>query len=321
MRVIGNLEYSQIINELQLLLGKHFSKMKQLDSDTLVIAIGNRYVIIQLGVRLHTTKYIIENEVKGKFVEYVKNALKNQKLKRIYQHNNDRIIVFEFEFGSLIFEMFGKGNAILIKNGITESAFREEKWSDREIKKGIKYKFPKSNLKQDLYSALSEKYVISALLCIPLGKEYAQEILMRCGIDEKKPGNKITNSEIEKIEAEIDKIKSSLKPLIFYAETKPVDYGLTEFRNHVNKEKQDFPSFNEALDFFYWNVEKNDNKEITKIKIRIEQQKKALEKLIEDERNARLCGDFIYTNYEKIEEILKDAKETTKKKKEIEMEI
>lgn len=335
MRVMGNLEYAFIVNELQGIVGKHLSKFRQVAEDSFLLVIGDVSIIVQLGVRLHKTKYMLEESTQHGFSNKIKPYLDNGLLTAVSQHNQDRIVVFEFGSKLLIFEMFAKGNAILTEQGITIAAFHEENWTDRTIKKGEKYLFPKTNLKPDLKSALSDRFVISALLSLPLGKEYAKDALARCHIEEKKSGNALSQQEIVCLEKGIAAICASPCPQLFSRDGKPVDYGLTAFSQYVDS--KEFTAFSEALDEYYWNAEKTELAPITKVRDRIEQQKNALEQLRQEEKMAKQAGDYIYANYGAIEEILKTAKKfkiselekelkqyhpkINEKKKEIELEI
>jgi predicted ribosome quality control (RQC) complex YloA/Tae2 family protein len=332
-----NIEYMYIVKELQHLKGKYFSKFKQVDVDTFVLTIGDNSILIQLGVRLHTTKYLLQEEIESAFAATTRQLLKNQKLTELYQHDDDRVIVFQFNSKSLIFEMFAKGNAILVEDGTIMAAFKEESWADRTIKKKEKYIFPRSNIKHNIKETLSDRFIISCLLTLPLGKEYAKELLVRCKIPERKPGNELSEQEIKCLEREYEKMRASLQPYVFCTGQKVLDYGLTNFSNYNETEQRCFASFNEALDFYYWNAEKKESERITKLRARIEKQKKALEELKAEEKRAQLCGDFIYLNYELIDRILSTAKESNideveeklkefkakinKKEKEIEIEI
>ena len=103
-----------------------------------------------MDIPQQSVRYIEEAEANDQLVEKISKELDNARLISLKQINNDRIISFDFEKASLIFEMFGKGNIVLVKDGITVCAYRYESWSDREIKKKNPYKPPKSNVADKL---------------------------------------------------------------------------------------------------------------------------------------------------------------------------
>ncbi len=207
--------------------------------------------------------------------------------------------------------MFAKGNIILTdNNGMIAEVFRDEKWKDRTLAKGEGYKEPQSQSVAKIDDALSEKYAIVCLLKLPVGKEYAKEMLAGCGVDEKKAGNSVTKGEISCLEREYANILQNQKPLLFLENGKPVDYGLVKFRKYGNLETRAMPSLSEAMEEFYAHAPKEKKSErMEKLKRRLDGQLAMLEKLKAEEKEAKEKGDYIYANYEKAEEILRIAKE------------
>lgn len=304
-----NIEYSYLVAELKPLIGRHFSKFRQIGNDCFILGISGMMIAIMPGVFIHPTKYLEKGEDGSPFVSAVRAELKGTRLTDLYQYENDRVIVFQFGPVALIFEQFAKGNAILVKDGKTVASFREEEWADRVIKKGERYDFPKSNLKSSLREAISEKYIISALLQLPLGKEYAKEILSRCGIPEKKAGTALGEEEIAALEREIATVISSLQPRIFFKNEKIADYGLISFSQYESEKK--FSSFGEVLDSYYWEVKSGiEDERVARLKRKLAQQRKHLAELKKSEEVAKACGDYIYSNYKKVEEILELARST-----------
>lgn len=319
---MSNLEYSFIVKELSSLLGKHFSKIRKMNEDTYRMKIGNIEILCQLGVRIHKTKYIEEPEPHDKFVQKLEKELVNAKLLSIEQLNNDRIISFNFDKGNLVFEMFGKGNIILLKDEKIICAYKNEKWADREIKVGLGYSPPK---KPSDEIEVSDRYIIVSLTKLPLGKEYALEVLARLGIDEKTPGNKLNTEQLSKLEKEIEKIKKSCQPCMFIQDGRPFDFSLTELSSYSTHESKKFQSLSEAIDEFYY-AREAPNEQLEKLKKRLEKQKERLESLKGEEKENRQKGDLIYENYSKVEESIKAAKadkikNLNKKEKSVETDL
>jgi predicted ribosome quality control (RQC) complex YloA/Tae2 family protein len=298
-----------MVNELSpLVVGKHFDRIRKLGDGIYRLKIGSTEILCELGIRIHFTKYIEQSNETDKFAEKVGKELDNAKLKAIKQINNDRIIVFEFDRGQLVFEMFGDGNAILIRDSITITAVKFESWTGREIKSGSPYSPPKNLPSNKL--ELSDKYVIVSLMKLPLGKEYATEILQRLKIDEKKSGSSLSGNQILALESEINKIKSSPMPLVFFDpidSTKPVDFSLTTLSKHSKLKTQNFKTLSEAADEYYSRVEKP-NPKIVKLLSRLEKQQERLEGLLQEEKEFKVTGDRIYAEYVAVENLLQLAK-------------
>jgi len=332
MHQMTSLEYSFLVNELApKLAGKHFGRIRKLADGIYRMKIGTMELLCGLGVRMHETKYIEKTDETDHFAEKAAKELDNAKLISVEQLNSDRIVAFNFDKGSIIFEMFGEGNAVLARGGKTICAVHYGKWSDREITAGEPYSPPKNVPSAKL--ELTQKYVIVSLTKLPLGKDYALEALARAGIDEKKPGNELSPAESRRLESEISKIRELASPFAFYSSGKPVDFALAPLTKHSGLEAKSFPTLSEAADEYYQNAERP-NPKLEKLMGRLEKQKERLTELSEEEKEAKARGDYIYANYQEVERILALAKagkfeeiekqyagKTDKKEKSIEAEF
>ncbi len=340
MREMQTIEYSYIVRELALFEKKHFSKIYKIRENSFRIKIGNSHIIVELPIRVGIAKYITKSENPNNFTEKIKKILDNQKLQKVSQCGNDRLLSFEFEDNILFLEMFAKGNIILTnKNRRILEVFREEKWKDRTLTKGLQYIEPQSGVVKNIEKTLSEKYIIICLLKLPLGKEYVKEMLTRCGIDEKKPGVSLTKNEISYLEKELENISENQKPYLFLENNIPVDFGLIKFKKYEKLEIKEMPSLSEAMEELYITIPKTQkNERMEKLEHRLEEQRFALEKLKKEELENKEIGGYIYTNYQKIEELLEIAKKAginnlseafknyktlkiDKEKKEVELEL
>lgn len=319
MRSMTNLEYRRIVDELRSLIGKHFSKIWKFGT-YYRIKIGDADIICEPGVRLHITSYLeAEGEIDG-FCQKLRKELDNAKLVSVEQVNNDRVVVLKFYGSDLYLEMFGKGNMILVRDGKAVAAMKIETWADRVIKPRVEYSVPRSTVVTDLSDALSEKYIIACMMKLPIGKQYAQEILHKLGIDEKTQGTSLGKSEIGKVESEIKQMLLSANPMVFYDNGVPVDFGLTSFSVYSGNEHVGFGNLSQAADEFYFKSRRDENPELEKLEKRLEKQKERLQELKREEKEAREAGDFIYKNFHEIDGVLKvagekDAEELLKKYK------
>ncbi|MFH1520085.1 MAG: NFACT family protein [Candidatus Micrarchaeota archaeon] len=300
-----NLEYSFLVDELSpKITGKHFNRIKKLNDGIYRMKIANYEILCELGVRIHLTKYIEQTSETDKFTEKVAKELDNAKLLAITQVNHDRIVLFDFDKAQLIFEMFSDGNAILIRDGKTIAAVKYQSWTGREIKSGSQYSPPKNIPTSGL--ELSDRYVIVSLMKLPLGKDYVIEALSRAKIDEKKQGNQIDSSEKKKLEYELEKIKKETTPLLFVDGSKIIDYGLTPMSKYSTFTIQESQTLSDAADEYYSKAEKL-NPKLEKLLSRLEKQQERLMELLQEEKDFKANGDFIYANYAIIENIIQLA--------------
>jgi predicted ribosome quality control (RQC) complex YloA/Tae2 family protein len=334
MHKMNNLEYSFIVKELsQKIVGRHFDRIRKIGESLYRMKIANVEIICELGVRVHETMLIESTDLTDKFVEKIKKELDNAKLLSFGQVNKDRIVEFVFDKGTIVFEMFGEGNAILVKDGVAVTAARYESWSGREIKAGAPYSPPKNVPTDGIVP--SEKYIMVSLMKLPIGKEYVAEALNRAKIDEKAPGISLKPEELARLEKEIARISKDAKPVLVKdpASGKPVDISLTRLSRYpANHEVLDQPTWSQAADAYYSAAERP-NPKLEKLEKRLEKQLERMVELQEEEKRFREAGDYIYHNYQAVESALALAKsgkfdemdkgggKADKKEKSIEVEI
>ncbi len=306
MRSMLALEYNYLVKELQYLVGKRFTKIARVKSGY-KMKIGDADLSCRPGIGLYVTKYIEEAEEADAFVEKTRKELKGKIVRGIEQINRDRVLMFDFGECKLYFEMFAKGNIILVKDGKTISALRYERWKDREIKTNKGYKTPEAPPK-NIEDVISGNYIIVSLLKLPIGRLYVEELLARTGIDEKRAGNTLSDEQISNLKETLEKMKAEFMPYLFYEDEKPLDFGLLKFSKYTNLETRDFKTLSAAADEFYFKQPMIEKTETEKLKKRLEKQEEYLRQLREEEKKLKETGDFIYANYDKMEKILETAR-------------
>ncbi|MEM4165863.1 MAG: NFACT family protein [Candidatus Bilamarchaeaceae archaeon] len=306
-REMTGIEYAYMVDELNnFISGKRLQKFQKIGQKKYRMRFEKYDIICEVGIRIHITKYLEETEEPDNFTKKIKKELIGKILKNVKQLNNDRILLFNFGDKELIFEMFRNGNVILTENGKIIAALSENKWATREIKIGENYKTPPP-IPQKIEEAINDKPIITSLIKISLGKNYATEILKRCGIDEKESGNNIKKEQLEKIKREME---FAPKPVVFLKNGKSIDYALTDMSIYNDAIKEYTQTLSEAADRFYWeNKVVEEKEELIKLKKRLEKQKEYLQQLKEEEKKYKEIGDWFYTNYEYAEKIIKEAKE------------
>ncbi len=325
MHKMNNLEYSTMVKELSHLVGKHFNRMRKIGQNIYRLKIGTTEILCELGIRIHQTMIIESSELTDKFVEKVGKELDNARLLSLEQVNKDRIVAFNFDKGSLIFEMFGEGNAVLVRDGKTVSATTFQSWSDREIKAGAPYSLPKNVPAERIEP--SDRYIIVSLMKLPMGKEYVVEALHRAKIDEKAAGTSLSKDDISRLEHEIENIKNNPKPCMFVDSGKVVDISLSPLSKYEGMDVRSFPTLSAAADAYY-PVAERPNPKLEKLMNRLEKQQERLLELRDEEKQYKEAGDLIYGKYQEVESILALAKEgkfgemkADKKEKSVEVEL
>jgi len=230
MKTMSNVDINAICFELNNLLeGARVDKSFQPTNDTVIMRFhvkgtGRVDLILQAGVRIHTTQYPLDNpKMPPSFPMVLRKHLKGANVISIKQHHFDRVVEIQMKKEktyTLIIELFSKGNIILLddENNIIIPLKRKQ-WSDRDISSKKEYKFPskrginpisleKSELSELLHS--SDIDLIRTLARSGLGGIYSEEIILRSKIDKEKLASDLSDEEVDII---YETFESIFKPL------------------------------------------------------------------------------------------------------------
>ena len=345
MKAMSNVDVYAICKELgEILHDARVQKAYQPTKDTVLIRFhvpgkGRVDVVFQAGLRVHTTQYPPQNpKVPPNFPMLLRKYIKGGSVTGVSQHNFDRImridIQKEHKF-SLVIELFAKGNIILLdEDDQIILPLKRKLWQDRKITSKEEYKYPpergmnpltveKNELKEIFQN--SDRDIIRTLAGNGLGGLYAEEIALRSGIDKKKNASEVTDDEIEVIHKAMADVFKPLKTYDFHPQIisgEKEDVLPLDLRMYDNYEKKKYESYNEAADEFYSSIVGDDivqvheevwSGEVGKFEKRLKIQLETLEKFNKTIKETKIKGEAIYSNYQKIQniiDIIKDARKT-----------
>ncbi len=345
MKAMSNVDVYAICKELgEILNDARVQKAYQPTKDTVLIRFhvpgkGRVDVVFQAGLRVHTTQYPPQNpKVPPNFPMLLRKYIKGGSVTGVSQHNFDRImridIQKEHKF-SLVIELFAKGNIILLdEDDQIILPLKRKLWQDRKITSKEEYKYPpergmnpltveKNELKEIFQN--SDRDIIRTLAGNGLGGLYAEEIALRSGIDKKKNASEVTDDEIEVIHKAMADVFKPLKTYDFHPQIisgEKEDVLPLDLRMYDNYEKKKYESYNEAADEFYSSIVGDDivqvheevwSGEVGKFEKRLKIQLETLEKFNKTIKETKIKGEAIYSNYQKIQniiDIIKDARKT-----------
>ncbi len=343
---IPNISLAYVVAELSPILdGCIVRKVQELDNGWLKFKLqtrqGTKDLIAAPDALFLTSFSMPARQTTSGYGAFLRKRLSNKKVLSFKQHSFDRIIVIHLEGFFLVFELFAKGNVILLdEEKVILSAFRKERWKDRILKKGEDYKFPSSKgispaeldtktlesmLKEsnsDLVRTLVKEINIAPLL--------ADETCFKTSIDKEKPAKKISKKEITLLIATIKDLYSiDLKKESAGMVKKADSEILLPFELSALEKTASFNSLNEAIDQqfgkqFSESKGADERNAVSKKKAELDysmkQQKEALETLSSKvELNAKKA-ELIYANYSKIFALIQ-ALNSAKDKKMQEKEI
>lgn len=338
MKTMSNVDIYTITDELNdILENARVDKSFQPMNDTVVIRFhvpgtGRVDLVMQCGVRMHTSQYPLENPTQPPtFPMLLRKRIKGANVVSVKQHAFDRVVEIKVKKDqpyTIIVELFDKGNIILLdEEDNIILPLKRKQWSNRDISSKKKYVFPEErgiNPVEVTFEELKEMFqksdsdVVRTLARNGLGSLYAEEIILRAeNIDKNQAANTLTDEEIEKLYSGIESIFTDLKndnfkPQIVKCDKKE-DVVPLNMNQYKDCEKQYFKSFNEACDEFYSKKinssikdvkESAWNKKVGKYEKRLKLQEETVANFENTIETCQHKGEVIYSNYGAVENII-----------------
>lgn len=332
---LTTLEIYYLVKEFQILNGSRLDKIFQIGKEEFYFEFfltgkGKKTLKITPSLIYFTISERAITEPPN-FCMTLRKNLRNFKIKSVKQIGSERIIEFEFykqkDQKKIIVELFGGGNLILIdENNRVLSASSYHTYKDRSIKPKIEYKLPQ--LKTSLYKIKQEEFftkiensnkenIVKAMaIDLGLGGVYSEELCELSGVNKNKILKKLNENEMLKLYKSMNEIyKKKIDAKVYYKEETAVDVVPFPLKIYNGKVSKDFESFSSALDYFFEIEDIKPQKKATKSQIQIEKKKrivknqeKTITSLKKKEKENRIKAETIYNNYQKIKEVINDAR-------------
>ncbi len=245
-------------------------------------------------------------ETPSMFVMYLRKRFNNRKILRFQQINFDRIVIFDVGDYSLIFELFGGGNVIVVKDGVIERAYVEREWRHRSILRGYEYVPPPGghNPLLEIESLCDNLYDSGRDLVRFLASEYnlgryAEEVCYRASVDKNK-------RELD--DEECERVKNAVKSIFDFDGC----YLYSDFFSpvrlmHRSDDFKKFDDMNECLREYLSKFQRMGTEDPKLLAIK-EMQRKKIEEFKREEEINRKIGDTIYAHFQEIEALLNRAR-------------
>jgi len=276
-------DVAAVVRELsKAVLDSRVSNVYQLSGKTLLFKLRKAdkpvfWLILDAGRRLHLTSYTVKkSKLPPSFCMALRKYLRNGWLTGVEQHEFERVVVFTFKTKAgvmrLFLELFGDGNIILVgENGKILQALSYKRMRDRNIIRGEVFHFAppsgknplkvsKEELLQELRNVGDVEVVRGLARFLGVGGFYAEEVLLRAGVDKKTPCNALTDAVVDAVFENLHDMLSQvtsgkLEPCVVLDETGGfVDVAPFRLRCYAGFTRQSYEGFNEALDEFYVRV-------------------------------------------------------------------
>ena len=229
-------------------------------------------LVVEAGRRVHATSYDVKKPPKPSgFCMLLRKYLRNGVVERVQQHQFERIVELivscRGERFSLIVEVFGEGNVILVSpQGKILHALSYRRMRDRNVVHGEDFAYPPPvggdprALKREDLNALRGRWQLETVKAVArflgVGGFYAEEILFRSGVPKGKPCASLSDGDLDAVFGSLRELLSYitglLEPSIFVDDKGGwVDVAPFNLKKYEDLERVHFASFNEALDEFY----------------------------------------------------------------------
>ncbi|MDR1993280.1 MAG: NFACT family protein [Nitrososphaerota archaeon] len=292
-------------------------------------------LVIDIGRRLHSTSYTEESPTEPPpFCMLMRRYLRDSWLRHIKQYEFERIITVTFETKTgllnLVVELFGDGNMILTnEQNIIIQAMHLKHMRDRDIQRNQVLVYPPASgkdpfkitlteLEEGLKDAGDAEIVRTLARFLGIGGVYAEELLLRAGIEKTRKSNDLTKIELSAVFGALGSLLSAvlenkLEPVIILDAAgdflDAVPFRLVRYQGHST---QSFASFNGALDEFYLRIMATEKAagtiEVDQLKqetarlrrIVAEQERSIAEEAKKTERDKQI-GDVIYAHFTELQ--------------------
>ena len=331
MRELSSIELARLEKELKSIEGSRLRKFYGLGKDEFELYFykaEQHVVYAKLLKTINLTSYTSEHEEASMFAMQIRKHLENRIVEKIYQHGTDRILIFDFSEFMLIFEMFGKGNLILVDNSFRIIApYKRLEFKDRKTDYNEIYKFPASSsagfveksealeiLKRLAVEKRDEK-LISISKSFDYGPLYIENAITACNL---KPSDKlgsISDDKLKELAERIANMKNNCmnsKAIMYINEH---DYALERIIKYNNSLEniKEYPTLSSLLDDFYLSERgKEEASEEAKrkeaIAKSIEQQKELIKKFEDEEKRYAEIAKLILEHMDRLNLILSYAK-------------
>ncbi len=320
-----------LVEELQGLRGAYLDKVYQ-DGPSFIFRFhiprrGKTELFVQPGHWLFLGQGFKKPAQPPPFAQALRKALSNAVIREVSQRGFDRILLFEWERrtpGTLILEMFGRGNLLLLKEGEIEVTLSGGKWKAREVRRGIPYAFPPEGVnllemdREALTASLTGQtgaLVKTLATTLGLGRLYAEELCARAELAMSRAAGDLTETEVDALFSSLQNLLGQLEspaPAVVLQEG-PVDVVPFPLKVYEGYEVRPFATMSEALHFYVTSLAPKEKEKpdpaVARVERRIRRQEQTLTEALEGAEVANQAAASLYAHYQDVDRQLQLARE------------
>lgn len=263
------------------------------------------------------------------FAVALRRHLDNARIRAVEQRGFDRIAIFRVERGSetmdIVFEIFGKGNLVIVRDGRTIVAQFNQTYKDRSVQPGEPYSFPEAGIDplesdragfgQGIRSAKGT--VVKALASVMnLGGTYAEELCLRANVPKATKVKDLGDAQVDALYTALNNVAVAVdqerRPAVIMKDGRAIDATPIELMQYAGLERREFATFNEAVSHFLTVAESAPlppDEIAAKYDRRIAQQEESRRTLRDDAMRLEAQALFLYSHFGVFDELLKAIRE------------
>ena len=338
---MSSFDVRSIATELSALEGAHMDKIFQWGAGNVLFRInvqgsGKKDLFFKDKKWLYSPAVKPETPIQPtSFATYLRKYLDNARIGKVRQIGFDRVVEMELlkadaEY-KLIFEIFGGGNVLLVKDGIIDTCLIQKTMRDRKVRPKEPYVWPQprfnpiESTEDDFINAFKESEadcVRTLATAVNLGGQYAEEVCKRTGVDKTLPASEVPEEMLSKMYAQV---KDIVKHVIDVPETtgylkegRIEDFAPIRMISHDDLESKAYGSMSEVIDAFVQQMKDDEEEayvdpEVEKLNRRIAKQEETVLEYKERCDELKRKAEALYTDYQNVTQLLEVLKEQSQK--------
>ena len=289
---MSSFDVRSIATELSALEGAHMDKIFQWGAGNVLFRInvqgeGKKDLFFKDKKWLSSPAMKPETPIQPtSFATYLRKYIDNARIGKVRQIGFDRVIEMEIlkadsEY-KLIFEIFGGGNVLLVKDGIIDTCLIQKTMRDRKVRPKEPYIWPQprfnpiESTEEDFKNAFKESEadcVRTLATAVNLGGQYAEEVCKRSGVEKNTPASEISGEMLSKMFAEVKDIVEHVisvpETTAYLRDGKIEDFAPISMVSHDDLESKNYDSMSAVIDAFVQQMadEEMEHKTILEIKL------------------------------------------------------
>ena len=341
---LSSFDVTAAVKDLQALVGGHIDKVYHPSLDHFVLAVrnpgeGKSYIHFHVGAWLYiSTKGGEMPQQPSDFAMMLRKRITNARIKAVRQQGFERIAVIELEKEDrfdLVLELFGDGNAILVKDGTIVQPLTSHTWKHRDVRARKPFMFPppvpdpSALTERDLMEILrgSDTDPVRTMATkLNIGGRSSEKICARTRTDKNSKASEtnetIAGTLLETIRGFKAEVETQGKGYVVTKSGALTDVVPLKLRIYDDLTFNEFPTFSAAEEDYVGRIpapvkeEKREKVlEQERIKRKLAQQEAAIMSLQDEGRETQIMGAFIFATYEEVARPLSAAKTARDKDK------